>query len=99
MERNNADSIMKTVFKKNVGQSYIQLQYNRSRKKDPQQDHQDKELENEIEKNVDFNSGVLARNHNTQKGITTLRKRAFCTTALPLAVCSPASAPAGEQSL
>ena len=38
MERSDADSIMKTVFKKNVGQSYIQLQYNRSRKKNPQQD-------------------------------------------------------------
>lgn len=33
MEKTNADNITKTVFKKNVGQSYIQLQYNKNPKK------------------------------------------------------------------
>lgn len=33
MEKTEADNIMKTVFKRNVGQSYIQLQYTKSNKK------------------------------------------------------------------
>lgn len=73
MEKGDADSVTKTVFKKNVGQSFIQLQF----KKVKRAGEQDKQQERDIEELVDFNSAVLSRKSNMNKRMVTLKRLGY----------------------
>jgi hypothetical protein len=70
---NTRDSVLQTVFKKNINQSFLQINHNKINKKES--NHQDiLEQESYIDKNVNEKTARLTRNFNYTKTMLTLKK-------------------------
>lgn len=76
---NTRDSVLQTVFKKNINQSYLQINHNKINKKESNE-KDILEQESYIDKNVNEKTARLTRNFNFSKTMLTLKKEGMMYT-------------------